>query len=25
LRDHLYRLLSSIFGRQAIPAACPAW
>ena len=25
LRDHLYRLLSSIFGRQAISAACPAW
>ena len=25
VRDHLYRLLSSIFGRRAIPAACPAW
>jgi len=25
VRDHLCRLLSSIFGRRAIPAACPAW
>lgn len=25
VRDHLCRLLSSIFGWQAIPAACPAW